>query len=282
MNKKIKNVLRYVTSVFLAFCLIAIVLVNATKSTILDKNYVLTKIEKTGYYVKIYSYIKENFKNHIQQSGLDESILEDLISQEKVENDTKLIITNIYNNVNEKISTDDIKEKLTNSIEEQTRGMIITTDQKEEINKFIEDICNEYKVGIASFEVEKDLYNGFDKIEKIVDIFNKVALIGIAISFVILIYTSTHRPYKFFVFSGISFLASGMLLVFANIYINAKVNVGAITVLNDAVSFTLREVLEDILNQVNGKGIIFLLVGFGLILVPTFIHTYIKNKRYLK
>lgn len=282
MNKKVKNVLRYITSIFLAFCLIAIVLVNVTKSTILDKNYVLNKIEKTGYYVKIYSYIKENFKNHIQQSGLDESVLEGLISQEKVESDTKLIITNIYNNVNEKISTDDIKEKLAASIEEQTRGMLITTNQKEEINKFINDICNEYKVGIASFEVEKELYSGFDKIEKFADIFNKIALIGIAASFLVLLYTSTHRPYKFFVFSGISFLASGMLLTFINIFINTKVNVGAITILNDAFSFTFREVLEDVLNQVNGKGILFLILGFALILIPTFIHTYIKNKRYLK
>lgn len=281
MNKKVKNILRYITSIFFAFCLISIILVNVAKSTILDKNYILNKIEKTGYYVKVYSYIKENFKNHIQQSGLDESILENLISQEKVENDTKLIITNVYNNVNEKISTDDIKEKLTNSIEEQTRGMLITTNQKEEINKFIDDICNEYKVGIASFEIEKEFYLVINKIEKIVDILNKISLIGLAVSIIILIYTSIHRPYKFFVFSGISLLASGAFLTFINIYINTKVNVGAITILNDAFSFTFREVLENILNEINSKGIVFFVLGFILILIPTFIHTYIKNKRYL-
>ena len=280
MNKKVKNVLRYVTSIFLALCLIAIVLVNVAKSTILDMNYILNKVDKTAYNIKIYSYIKENFKNHIQQSGLDESVLENLISLEKVESDTRLIISNIYNNTKEQISTDDIKEKLTQNIEEQTRGMLITTEQKEEINAFIEDICNEYKVGIASFDVEKELYSGVNKAEKLVEIFDKVSIIGIVISLLILVFTSTNRHYKFFVFSGISLLASGMLLIIVNIYINANVNVGAITVLNDAFSFTFREVLEEILNGINSNGIAFSIAGFSLITISTFIHTYLKYKKH--
>ena len=281
MNRKVKNVLRYVTCIFLSFCIIALVIVNVSKSTILDKNYVLNKIEKTGYYVKIYSFVKENFRNHIQQSGLDESILEDLITQEQVINDTNIIITNIYNNINEEVSTTEIREKLIKGIEEQTRGMLVTTNQKEEINKFIDDICNEYLVGIAQFNIEKEFYNTFNKIEKIIEIVNKIALIGIAASIILLIFICKNRPYKFFVFTGISMLASGVFFTFINIYINIKVNVQAITVLNEAFSFTLREVIETILNQISQKGIIFIIIGLLFILIPTSIHTYIKNKKYL-
>lgn len=281
MNKKIKNVLRYITSIILAFCLISLIAVNISKTTILDKNYVLSKIEKTGYYVKIYSFVTENFKNHIQQSGLDESILEDLISQEQVIQDTNKIITNAYNNVHEEVSTAEIKEKLTKRIEEQTRGMLVTTNQKEEINKFIDDICNEYLVGIAHFNIEKGFYNTFNTIQNVIEVLNKVALIGLVVCIVLLIAICKNRPYKFFVFTGVSMLASGIFFTFINIFINIKINVQAITVLNEAFSFTLREVIETILNVISQKGILLLIVGLLFILIPTAIHTYIKNKKYL-
>lgn len=280
MNKKVKNVLRYVMSVILAFFITALVIVNVSKATILDKNYILNKLDKTGYYVKIFDFVKDNFKNHIQQSGLDESILDNLITQEKVEADTKIIITNMYNNVHEEISIEDIREKLNKSIEEQTRGMLITTEQKQDINKFIDDICNEYLLGIAHFNTEKEIYSVFDKAKNIIEILNKVSLVGIAITAVLLMTICMNRPYKFFVFTGISLFASGLFFTIVNIYINIKINVQAITILNDAFSFTLREVIETILNQINQKGILFLCVGFAFILIPTTIHTYIKNKKY--
>lgn len=279
MNKKIRSILRYVMSVILAFSITALVVVNVSKATILDKNYILNKLDKTGYYVKVYAMVKENFKNHIQQSGLDESILDDLITEEKIETDTNKIITNMYNNVHEDISTDDIRQKLSKSIEEQTRGMLITTEQKQEINKFIDDICNEYLLGIAHFNTEKEIFSVFDKAKNIVEVFNKVALIGIAVSAILLMIVCKNRPYKFFIFTGISLFASGLIFTIINIFINIKINVQAITVLNDAFSFTLREVIENILNQINQKGIWFLIIGFVLILIPTAIHTYIKNKK---
>lgn len=281
MNRKVKNILRYVLSVILTLCIISLVTVNILKSTILDKNYLLHKLETTAYYFKTYEYIKDNFKNHIQQSGLDESILDELISQEKVESDTNKIITNMYNNVHEEISTDDIKEKLTAKIDEQTRGMLITTEQKQEINKFIDDICNEYLLGIAHFDTEKEIYSTFDKINNIVEILNKVGLVGTAVSIILLIIICLNRIYKLFVFSGISLFASGLFFIIVNIFVNVKVNIQTITILNGAFSFTLRDVLETILNSINSKGIMLFISGMILILIPTFIHTYIKNKKYL-
>ena len=276
--KNVKTILRYILAVILTFSIVIFLVVNIAKSTILNKTFVLNKLDQTAYYTKIYAYIKENFKNHIQQSGLEETILDDLITQEQVENDTKKVITNMYNNVHEEISTEELKQRLTSKIDEQIKGTLVTTEQKQEINSFINDICNEYLVGIAHFGSEKSIYNVYDKVDNIVELLNKVSLITTSISTIALIIICKNRFYKFFVFSGISCLSSGLFFTIANIFINSKINIQAITVLNDAFSFTLREVLDTIIKMISEKGIILFITGLLLIAISLFIHNFFKYK----
>ena len=87
-----KKIARFVLELTLTICLIAILLVSLFSSTILNKNYVLTSFEKADYYNQIYELLNTNFENYIQQSGLDEDVIKDIVTKEKVEEDTKNIL----------------------------------------------------------------------------------------------------------------------------------------------------------------------------------------------
>ena len=103
-----KQFIRYVLSALLTISLIILVLVSLISSTILNEKYVLNKLEETNYYSNIYETVKSNFENYIYQSGLDENVLNDIVSQEKVKEDTKSIISHIYNGLEEKIDAEKI------------------------------------------------------------------------------------------------------------------------------------------------------------------------------
>ena len=264
---KVKTILRYILTIILTLAIIVLVLVNIATSTLLNKNFVLGKLDETAYYVKIYGQIKENFKNYIQQSGLEEEVLNDIITQEQVEKDTQNIITNLYHDINEEVSTEEIKK---------TKGMLITSEQQKSIDRFIDDICNEYRIGIAHFGFEKSIYSVYEKVNNVVNLANKASLIIIGISLLALIIVSTHRLYKFFAFLGIALFSSGLFFTIVNVYINSKVNIQTITILNDAFSFTLREILQSILDNVQNYGIYLIIPGIVLIIIPNLLHNITK------
>ena len=108
----IKKIIQYIIVTILALAILALVIINILSSSILKKEYILSKLQQQDYYEKIYEETKSNFENYIHQSGLDEEVLENIVTKEKIEKDTKKIINNIYNGMDEKVDTEEIKNKL--------------------------------------------------------------------------------------------------------------------------------------------------------------------------
>ena len=65
----------------------------------------------------IYTAVESDFENYIYQSGLDENVLENIVSLEKIENDTKTIINNLYDGTSETIDVTEIENNLNNNIQ---------------------------------------------------------------------------------------------------------------------------------------------------------------------
>lgn len=275
---KIKSIFRYIFTIVLTISLIIYITINVLSSTILDKSFVLNKLDETGYYDKVYGYALTNFENYIIQSGLEESVLEGILTREDVVNDTQKILNNIYNNIEEDVDATSLKERLNANIEEATKSMLLTTSQKEALNGFIDEISKEYLNTIAHFEFEKNIFNAYHKIDFVIDVTNKVALVFIGVSIFGLIVVCTRRIYKLFTLVGITLLSSGLFFTIVNIYINAKINIQTITILNNAFSFTLREILGAILNKVSSTGILMLCSGLVLIVVSSLVHNFFKYK----
>lgn len=276
--KKLKTIVRYIISIILTIVLTAWIIINIASSTILDEQYVLDKFEETDYYSKIYTMAESNFENYIHQSGLDEEVLQGLITEEQVENDTKKIISNIYNGTNETIDTNQLRTNLTNKIEQSLTNRAITAAQRRSINEFVDKIVEEYTSTISHYSYEKQINNAYNKIVKIIDVAQKAILISAGVSIIILILLSIRRIYKFLVHIGIALTSSGLILIIVNSFINAKVKIQNIILLNDAISLIIREVLQEIFDMIKNYGIIVLVAGLLMIIIPNVIHYIIRCK----
>lgn len=273
-----KNVLRYIIAIVLTILIITFLLINLLSSTILSEKYMLSKLEETDYYNKMYNYVQSCFENYINQSGLDENVLDNIVSKEKIKKDTKIIISNIYDGTNEKIDTQEIKDNLDNNINKSLKNQKLNANQKESINTFISEITNEYKNAMSHTSYEKQINNVYSKIMKYIDVVKKVLLVTILLFAIILVLLCLNRVYRIFTMLGITMLSSGLFFTITDIYINTKIKIQTITILNDAVSDTVRNILQEILDTMKDQSLILMAAGICFIIIPCIIHYYIRLK----
>ena len=245
------------------------------------KDFVLQKLNETNYYANIYTAVESDFENYIYQSGLDEEVLENIVTPEKIENDTKVIINNIYDGTDEQIDITEIENNLRTNIEQSLNGNLSAT-QKKMVDEFINKITEQYQDTMTSTSYEDNIHNLLTKGMTIINLVNVASIIGIVVSAIIILVISFRRVWSGFMFIVSSTIASGVFYIFANILINAKVRIENITILNDAISITLREILTSILNQLTTTGIIITIVGVIILIVFAMMDSYQKRKKEIE
>lgn len=279
--KVIGNIIKFILAIILAICIIVCIGVNVASSTILSKDFVLQKLNETNYYANIYTAVESDFENYIYQSGLDEEVLENIVTPEKIENDTKVIINNIYDGTDEQIDITEIENNLRTNIEQSLNGNLSAT-QKKMVDEFINKITEQYQDTMTSTSYEDNIHNLLTKGMTIINLVNVASIIGIVVSAIIILVISFRRVWSGFMFIVSSTIASGVFYIFANILINAKVRIENITILNDAISITLREILTSILNQLTTTGIIITIVGVIILIVFAMMDSYQKRKKEIE
>ena len=271
-----KTIIKYIVTIILAIAMIAYFFISLVSSTILSEQYILSKLDETDYYNKIYEYVKSNFENYIYQSGLEETVLEDVVSKEKIRKDTGIIISNLYDGLNQKIDTQEIRDNLNKNIKETLEDQDMTVTQQNAIDTFIDHICNEYTDTMSHFSFEQQVNQAYQKVIKYMDLSKKVLLITIGLDILLLLVLNLRRIYKFVSLVGVSLTTTGAFLTIVNLFVNIKIKIQTITILNDAVSDTLRNVLTSMLNMVMKNEYILLISGVLLIIVSNLIHNIKK------
>ena len=278
-----KTFINYILSILLSIFIIILFFVILISKTVLKEEYVLQKLDEHNYYSNIYKQAMNNFENYIHQSGFDETVLENVLTEQKIKEDTTLIIDSIYtekNNENEienEIDTEDLKNNLRNNIE-KTVGKDISKTQEKSIDSFIERICNEYKTTISYYKTEANISKYINKLSDILNLLKIILLVIIGIDFILLFVINLKRFYEFFKYIGISNLTSGLLLTFIKIYTCIKTNINAITILNDTTSEVLRDILNSLLFKILVFGIAFIIFGIALIIISELIKNKSKEK----
>ena len=276
--KKINIALQYIIALILSLTIIAFILINMFSSTILNKNYIMSELENENYYEKIYEEVEANFENYINQSGLEEEVLDGIVSREKVEQDTKKIIDNIFSGGNETISTDEIKNELEENIRVSLKRALTKTEQ-ESVNTFVNTICNEYKSTILSTKYENDIHSMFNKVSEYLSSIKKIILITSFICVALIIILSIKQLYQILARIGVSITISGLLLLISRIYIISKTKISDITILNNTISIVIRNVITNILNIINKNSIILLIIGIVFILLYAIIKSTMEAKK---
>lgn len=269
--KVIVNIIKFIAIAILAICLIYVGIKSTVSSTIFNKENILEKLEETNFYEETYKLVKSNFENYIHQSGLDEIVLEDICSEEKVEKDIKIIISNIYEGKNEKIDTTEISEKLNENIDKQN---VRNSKTQAPIEKFVEQICNEYTDTILHTQYEEKISKGLSKITEYLNKANILAIAIIIIDIVVLIILNIKNISKLLQNIGMAFLTASTFEIIAINIITSKVNIAGIKVFNDSFSKTLVTILQDAIGKIVSLGITTLLVSIAIIAIYAIIVFY--------
>lgn len=279
--KFIINIIRAILVVILLLCIIAFGMIRIASSTILSESYILKQLEEANYYANIYTQVKSDFENYIYQSGLDEKVIENIISIEDIKSDTQLIISNIYSGNNKKIDVSKLKENLNNNINESLQNQKISATTQKSINEFVEKIANQYIESMLHTNFEEKINDIYQKVKEYIDIGAKVILVTIGISTIAILAIQYKKIFRNFALIGISLTGSGFFYIFVNMFINSKIKIANIVILNDAISITLRSIITNILDRINNCGLIFCGVGIILIFIGNFLTKDIAKKRYL-
>lgn len=273
----IKKIIKIIFSAILTISILLYILINLLSSTILKESYVLSKLDQANFYQKVYEEVNSNFEKYIYQSGFDENVLNNVITEEKVKEDFKIIIDNIYNGTNQDINTETIKTKLTNNINSQL-GANISKTQQNSIDSFVDTILNEYTQTILHTQYENKINKAYTQINKYINLANKALLIIMAVLIILLILLNLKRLYRGVSYIGISMLSSGILLCVADIFIKMKVDIKNIVILNDTISKIIINVITELLANILKDGIILLVSGIVLIIIANLRRAYKKYK----
>ena len=76
--KIFKYFINIILSFFIVIMVLAIIALNILNSVILNKEYMLSKMEETEFNLQISREVQNGFENYIYQSGLPEDTIKDL------------------------------------------------------------------------------------------------------------------------------------------------------------------------------------------------------------
>ena len=262
--KAIANIIRFIVITILTVCMISIGIITIVSSTILDQSYVIQKLEETNFYAEMYDLVKSNFENYIYQSGLDEEVLNDICTQEKVKKDINIMLSNIYQGTNEKIDTTEIANNLNAKIDQL--GIKNSKNQKA-INEFVKHICDEYTNTLVHTKYEDNINEIYNKTTKILDKLYNTIVIVLIILIILLIVINIKQISKALQGIGIAFLATSAFDLIACNIVESKVDIQGIKIFNDTFSKIIVSIIQEIVDQIKSIGAGALVVALVLIVI---------------
>lgn len=270
------NILKFIIMLILVVCILFFGIKNIVLSTIMDKDYVLNKLEETNFYSGTYELVESGFENYIAQSGLEEEVLNNICTEEKIKNDIGIIINNIYNGTNEEIDTTEIANNLNANIDKLD---VRTSQNKSALDKFVQQICTEYKNTILNTKYENTINEILNKTTNLLEKLQTIVTIVTIISVICLILLNIKNISKLVGNIGTVLLSSSVTILVVIKLINANINISAIKLFNNVFSSSIVTILQDILSKVNKFGIIILITSIVVILINAIINFIKTNQK---
>lgn len=265
--KIILNIFKYIIVIILTLSLIGLIILNILSNSFFSKDYILSKLNETNYYSKMYNNVESNFENYIGQSGLEKEVLENVITEKKIKNDTNIIITNIYENKKDEISTEEIKDNLNNNINEFLKGTYVTNAQKKSLADYVDLLCTEYKKTILNSKYEDKVSSVLQSVLSKSSIINKYLIISAIISSIILIVLNIKKIICGLKQITMSITSSGIILLIGKMYLCSKVKVNNLSILNEPFSDSLKNIINELLSKISFISIIEIITGLALIII---------------
>ena len=245
--KVLKNLLKFIFITILTICMISLGIITIAFSTILDKNYVMQKLEETNFYADTYKLVESNFENYIYQSGLDEEALKNICTEEKVKQDINIMLSNIYDGTNQEIDTTEIANNLNSNIDQ----LGIKNKQNESaIQQFVTHICDEYTDTLVHTKYETQINDIYKKAIEALDQIYEIILIVLAVDIIAIIAINNKKISKDIQHLGIALFATSAFELSVWQIITSKIDIQGIKIFNDVFSKSIVTIIQGIMNQI--------------------------------
>lgn len=268
-----KKIVSYIICIILVAIILVATAIHIASNTVLNKNYVLEKLDNNNYYEKTYDNIKSSFSQYILQSGLDENVIENLYTKEQIKEDVDIVISNIYSDENQKVDTNKIKNNMESNINKylEDNNIKLNATQKKSIDKFIETIERTYEEEISYSAYLNKIGNKVYKINKIIEKMQPVIYGSIIALFLILILINVKEIPFGINYAGVTILSSGIANILIKMYINSKININKIMIINEDISKIVINILNEIVNYIQNYGLVMVAIGLAIVILASFI-----------
>ena len=261
VGKKILNFI-FVLVIALSFTFIGVK--SVVFKTIFNKEYVLEQMKNNNFYSETYKLVESGFENYIGQSGLDEEVIKNICTEDKIKSDINIILSNIYEGTNEKIDTSEISNNLNSNIDKEN---VRTSSNSKAIDEFVEHICQSYKDTIISTSYENTINEKYSKITQKITKVQNILIIAIIISIIGVIALNVKDILKLLFWTESAVLSSAVMQLAITTVIKSKVNIDGIKIFNDAFSNIVVTIIKDILSKINIIAGKFIIVYFILVVI---------------
>ena len=267
--KIFKYFINIILSFFIVIIVLAIIALNILNSVILNKEYMLSKMEETEFNLQISREVQNGFENYIYQSGLPEDTIKDLFTEEMIQKDVKTIVDAIYDGTTITLSSDELRKNLSTRIDEYLTKENLNLNQqgKNNIKQFEELIIKEYDNNV---NVSNELYTQSNKIiDNLREISSKIGNIPqiVLIILIILLVLINIKDLLIVInFLGISSLTVGVLLKLLTNAIFKNVDLDNLVVLATSLSNLIISIIKDNLYKLSDRGNLFIACGIAAIL----------------
>lgn len=277
--KVFKTILNFVVITVLSILLIVYTGLNIFSKTLLRKDYILTKMEENNYYEKLVEYVNSSFENYIYQSGLDEEVIKNIVTEEKIKSDTNAIIDNVYEGKEFSVDTQSIKDKLLSNISDSINGRSFSATEQKAVDAFAKNICSAYEDTLLHTNYVQKVHSVYSQITEYKDLANKIILGSSVVCVILLMLINIKEKAKILSTLAIAVLVAGAFLILLNVYIKARININNIVIFSDAISEIVVKIISNILEQIMNNGIIYTIIGFvGIVISSIFSSKNIEEK----
>ena len=281
MKNIVRNIFNVLMSFALIFIILSIMLFNIINDKILNKNYILSKMEETEFYLQVSREIKNGFENYIYQSGLPEDTIENIVSDEMIKKDVNGIVDYIYEGKEISLSSEDVKNNLDVKIQNYvtTQNLKLNEQGKNNITEFEKIIVNEY---INNVKISETFYNMchsmINKVNEQISKIKNLPFIALIVVIILMILINIKELLNVINFGGISLLSTGILIKLGINLIMKKVEFDNLVIITNSLSNLIVSIIKENIYKILDFSNIYIICGIVAIIISAILKNLNVNK----
>ena len=255
MRVVLSYIMKFIQSISFFLLSLSLILIF----TVFNEDYVLDLLNNHNYYQELYDNTLEEVSYYLEQSGLNEEVLNNVISVKSLKKEIITTIDNLYTNQKITVNTEEFQNNLTTNINNYIKDNNIRVDNKDTVNILTKKLVNIYEEEISynnTFEKVRPMFNKAYKLTKIV----------LYLSIIVSIVTYLINRYIFKDRNIIASLFTNfVILVGLVLYIKYTIDINNIF----SISNILMEFIHSVLKYMLVTGILSFLLGLFIVFMAT-------------